>query len=86
VSSATLSGTLSPTGYCFATSTIVGSISGTSVVMNLVNSDGAQLGQIIGTSSLDGTTMTGTYQVMGQGKGAAPGCVDGDSGTVTLAL
>jgi hypothetical protein len=86
LSSATLGGTLSPTGYCFATSTIVGSISGTSVVMNLVNSEGAQLGQIIGTSSLDGTTMTGTYQVMGQGKGAAPGCVDGDSGTVTMSL
>ncbi len=48
--------------------------------MNLVNSDGAQLGQVIGTSSLDGTTMTGTYQVMGQGQGAAPGCVNGDSG------
>lgn len=86
VSSAPLTGTLTATGYCFTTANIVGSISGTAVVFNLVDPDGTQIGQVAGTTTLDGTSMTGTYQVLGLGTGAAPGCVDGDSGTVTLTL
>ena len=65
-----LSGNLSFTGFCYATANIVGSISGTSVVMNLVNANGAQIGQITGTSSLDGTLLSGKYQYLGLGSGA----------------
>jgi hypothetical protein len=73
-------------GFCYPTANIVGSISGTSVVMNLVDSDGTQIGQAIATSSLDGTSLTGTYQYLGQGKGGTKGCTSDGTGTVTLAI
>jgi len=85
-SNAPLTGTLTATGYCFSTVNIVGAISGTAVAINLVDAGGVEVGQVNGTASLDGTSVTGTYQVLGLGKGAAPGCVDGDSGTMTLNL
>jgi hypothetical protein len=88
ISTVPLTGSLSATDYCFSTADISGVVSGTSVLMNLVSSDGTQIGQVSGTTSLDGTFITGTYQVMGQGKGAEPNppCVEGDHGTVTLNL
>ena len=89
VSSAGLSGNLATTGYCFFSSaTLTGTISGTSVVLNIVGSDGTQLGEVVGTASLDGTLVTGTYKMLGFGVGLGytPPCVNGDSGTVTLAL
>jgi len=89
VSTANLNGTLSTTGYCFFTTTnVTGAISGTSVVLNLVGSNGAQIGQVIGTASVDGTSLTGTYRLigLGPGVGAVPPCVNGDSGTVTFTL
>ena len=85
-STTSLSGTLSATGYCFFTTTnVTGTISGTSVVMNLIGSDGAQIGQIAGTTSPDGTSLNGTYRMigLGAGSGAQPPCVNGDTGTVT---
>jgi len=88
ISAVPLTGSLSATDYCFSTANISGVISGTSVLMNLVDSDGTQIGEVSGTTSLDGTLITGTYQVMGQGKGAEPNppCGVGDHGTVTLTL
>lgn len=85
-STAPLSGNLNITGYCFATATIAGTVSGTSVVMSLLDSDGTQLGQVIGTSTLDGTVVTGTYNVIAQGTGSMPPCGGGDSGSVSLTL
>jgi hypothetical protein len=82
-SNASLSGSLSATGYCFTTANMTGAISGTSVVMNLVNSSGAQIGQISGTSSLDGTSISGTYRIVVLGNGFPP-CQSGDNGTFTL--
>jgi hypothetical protein len=81
-----LTGSLTFTGFCYASANIVGSISGTAVVMNLVQADGTQIGQVIGTASLDGTLVTGTYDYIGLGAGAGSNCVDGDSGTVTFAI
>jgi hypothetical protein len=89
VSAATLSGTLSTTGYCFFTTTnLTGAISGTAVVLNLVASDGTQIGQVNGTTRLDGTSVTGNYRLigLGPGVGAKPPCVNGESGTVTFSL
>jgi hypothetical protein len=88
ISNASLTGHLSAANYCFSTANITGLISGTSVVMNLVNPDGTIIGQVSGTASLDGTSVAGTYQVTGLGKGAEPNppCVNGDSGTVTMTL
>lgn len=90
VSNANISGTFDATGYCFftATANVTGAISGTAVVLNIVDTNGTQIGQIIGTSTLDGTSVTGTFRMIGfgQGVGAKPPCVNGDSGTVTFTL
>jgi len=89
VSVANLSGTMSTSNYCFFTTTnITGAISGTSVVLNLVGSDGTAVGQISGTTSLDGSLVTGTYRLIGfgPGVGAKPPCVNGDNGTVSFTL
>jgi hypothetical protein len=99
---ASLSTTLGgPADYddCFFTSSIVsggtanvsGTISGTSVVLNLNagGTDGTtaptEIGQISGTISLDGTSFSGTYRMIGFGPGMGyqPPCVNGDTGTVT---
>jgi hypothetical protein len=86
-SSTPLSGSLTfSAGFCYAAANIVGSISGTSVVMNLVDSDGTQIGQAMATSSFDGTLLTGTYQYLGQGTGATKECTSDGTGNVTLAI
>lgn len=85
-SNTTLAGNLNITGYCFASATISGAVSGTAVVMNLVNSSGTEIAQLTGTSTLDGTSVTGTYHVIPQGTGGTPPCVDGDGGKVSLSL
>ncbi len=87
ISNATLTGTLdiSP-GYCTTTASIVGSVSGTGVVMNLVDSTGAQIGQISGTTTLDGTLVTGRYNFLGQGGTGPTACKSGDGGPVSFSL
>jgi len=86
LSNSPLSGSLSATGYCFTTANVVGVISGTSVVMNLVNSDGTQVGQVVGTITLDGTSLTGTYALVPQPGSSQSSCRGGESGTATLTL
>jgi hypothetical protein len=86
-SSAPLAGNLGVTGYCFSSTTVSGTISGTQVVMNLLSSDGTtQLAEITGNASLDGKSISGTLFVPPQGPGGTPPCVDGDSGPVTLSF
>jgi len=84
-SNTTLTGTLSgPSGYCFASVNIAGVISGTETVWNLLDSNGNQIGTVTGTSSFDGTSVTGKYVILSQGRGNP--CPAGDLGTVTLSL
>jgi hypothetical protein len=84
ISNAPLTGNLSVTGYCFTTANIVGLVSGTAVVMNLVNPDGVQIGQLAATSTADATSMIGTYDILPQGPGGKSPCENGDRGTVCL--
>jgi hypothetical protein len=81
---ATLTGTLSITGYCFTSANIAGGVSGTSAVMNLLDSNGNQIGAIEGTTSLDGSSMTGTFTYNGQGSTGVPGCRAAQGGPVCL--
>jgi hypothetical protein len=81
-----LSGTLAFTGFCYPSVNLLGSISGTSVVMNLVLTDGSSIGQFNGATSLDGTSLTGKYTYDGLGSGAPKGCVDGGAGSATLTV
>jgi|SRR5277367_1528045 len=86
-SEAPLSGTLTVTDYCFTTANILGTISGTSITMNLVNPDGTEIGQLNGTTSLDGSTVNpATYHIVPQGVGGTAPCVDGANGTAMLAI
>jgi hypothetical protein len=73
-------------GFCYSSANVVGSISGTSVVMNLVEADGTQIGQISGISSVDGTSVSGDYDSIGLGKGAPSACVSNGKGTATLTI
>jgi hypothetical protein len=81
-STATLSGTMTSTNApCFSTFTISGLIGGTSVVFNLLASDGTAVGLYRPTAALDATTLTGVYQINAQ-----PHVCSGDFGTATMTL
>src|SRR5271163_193611 len=82
MSSATLSGTMTSTNApCIQNFSIAGQVSGTSVVFNFLASDGSSQGQYRGTTTTDGTTLTGTYIFLAQSNGCY-----GDAGTVTMAF
>lgn len=83
---ATMTGSMTSTNaVCFTAATITGTISGKSVVLNILTSDGIAAGQVSGSASADATTVTGTYDFFNASK-PLPGCPLGDFGTVTLTL
>ncbi|MGA6983465.1 MAG: hypothetical protein WCC95_11400 [Candidatus Sulfotelmatobacter sp.] len=73
-------------GFCYSSANIVGSISGTAVIMNLMEADGTQIGQISGISSIDGSSVSGDYNNIGLGKGASSACAANGKGTTTLTV
>ena len=78
----TLSGTMTSTNApCSDSLSISGQVRGTSVVLNFLASDGSAQGQYQGTTSTDGTTLTGTYDFLAQSNGCY-----GDAGTVSIAF
>lgn len=79
---ATLSGTMTSTNApCINNFSIAGEVSGTSVVFNFLASDGSSQGSYRGSTTTDGTTLTGTYDFLAQSNGCF-----GDAGTVTMAF
>jgi hypothetical protein len=80
-----LSGNFAISGYCFDSANVVGLVSGTGAVLNLVDPNGIQIGQIVGNTALDGTSLTGTYNIL-PGAGTVAPCIQGESGTVSLTL
>lgn len=77
-----LSGSMTSTNSpCLNSLSIAGQVRGTSVIFNFLASDGTAQGQFQGTTSTDGTTLTGTYDFLAE----TNGCY-GDAGTVTIAL
>jgi hypothetical protein len=84
---AALTGNLAITGSsCFSSASISGVISGTAVAINFSASNGTEIGQITGTSSLDGTSLSGSYKIVPQGTLPGTPCRGGDTGTVSLTL
>lgn len=80
MSYATLSGTMTSTNApCISNFFIAGEVSGTSVVFNFLASDGSSQGSYRGTTTTDGTTLTGTYDFLAQNNGCP-----GDAGGVTM--
>jgi len=84
ISTAPLTGTISIPGYCFTSANLVGTVSGTAVTLNLVDSNGAQIGEI--TSVLNGNSLSGHLSYLGQGTGGAKGCVNAQGGKISLTL
>jgi hypothetical protein len=82
LSYATLSGSMTSTNApCISNFSIAGEISGTSVIFNFLASDGSSQGSYRGTTTADGTTLTGTYDFLAQ----SDGCF-GDAGGVSIAF
>jgi len=86
ISAVPLTGSITVSGYCFPGATITGTISGTALVINLVNTDGTQVGQITATTSLDGTLIMGDYSILAQGPSGTQPCRGGDGGILTFNL
>ena len=62
-STATVSGSMTSTDSpCFTSASIGGVVSGTTVVLNLLTSDGVALGKYSGTMTTDATSIAGTYR------------------------
>lgn len=87
-STAVLSGTMqSNNSPCFATAAIAGVISGTSVVFNVLTSQGVALGKYTGTLSTDATSITGTYRFLNASDPTVlAACGGGDGGNATFAV
>lgn len=84
---AALTGSLDISGSsCFTSASISGEISGTSVLINFGSSDGTQIGQVSGTSSLDGSSLTGRYTILPQNSAPGTPCREGDVGSVSFTL
>jgi hypothetical protein len=81
---ATVAGTFTMTGYCFASANISGVVNGTSAVMNLLDSTGNQIGEMYGTTSTDGSSMNGRFSYEGEGPTGAKGCRTPQAGPVCL--
>jgi hypothetical protein len=82
---ANLSGNMkSNDAACFSSANISGSISGTSVVLNLMSSEGVALGQIHGTTNTKANTITGVYDFLNPETPPLSGCQDFGTITVTM--
>jgi len=84
-STASLSGSMtSDNAPCFSTANLTGSISGTSIVLNLLSSEGVALGQIHGTTTTKATTTNAVYDFTNSQSSPPNGCED--FGTAVLVL
>jgi hypothetical protein len=63
---------------------IVGQVSGTAVVMNLVAPDGTVLGSYQGTGTTDMASITGQYDFFNAHSDVLGNCGNGDFGTATI--
>jgi hypothetical protein len=84
-SAADLSGSMtSSNAPCFSELSISGSISGTSVVFNLLSTEGLALGQFHGTTTADATQITGIYDFLNTLPPPLGGCQDTGTAVFTV--
>lgn len=84
---ATLSGTMtSADSPCFTSATLAGVISGTTVVINLLTSDGVTLGKFSGATTTDATSVTGGYKFSNASDPTALGSCEGFGGNTTITI
>jgi|ERR1700722_1419083 len=86
-SSATLTGTMtSADSPCFTQASIAGVISGTSVVLNFLTSDGVTLGKFTGTMTTDAASIGGGYKFSNASDPTALGACEGFGGNSTITV
>ena len=85
ISTSILTGNITASGYCFLGAGFTGTVSGTALVLTLLDPHGVQVGQMTGTNSIDGTSITGKYN-LGPQPSAPPPCKGGDGGKFTFSL
>jgi len=86
-STANISGTMTSTDSpCFTSASLAGAVSGTSVVLNLLTSDGEALGKYSGTMTTDATSITGTYRFSNASDPNLLGICEGYGGAATVAI
>lgn len=86
-STASITGTMSSTDSpCFTSASIAGAVSGTSVVLNLLTSDGTDLGKYSGAMTTDATSITGTYRFSNASDPTVLGVCNGYGGTANVAV
>jgi hypothetical protein len=84
-SAADLSGSMtSSDAPCFSELSMSGSISGTSVVFNLLSTEGLALGQFHGTTTADATQITGIYDFLNTLPPPLGGCQDTGTAVFTV--
>jgi len=84
-SSASLTGNVTSTNApCFTTANLQGSISGTSIVLNLLSAEGTTLGQIHGTTSANVSTTNAIYDFLNSQPSPLNGCQDYGTAVLTL--
>jgi hypothetical protein len=71
---------------CYSNVNIVGQVSGTAVVLNLVAPDGTVLGAYQGTGTTDMTSMNGQYNFFNANSDVLGDCGGGDFGTATITV
>lgn len=85
ITSASLTGNMTSTNApCFTTANLQGSISGTSIVLNLLSAEGTALGQIHGTTTANVSTTSAIYDFTNSQQPPLNGCQD--FGTAVLIL
>jgi len=84
-STANLSGSMQSTDSpCFSSASIAGLISGTSVVFNLLSSEGVSLGQYRGTTTTDASSVAGNYDVFNPQSVLPGGCQDFGTAAISV--
>lgn len=84
-STASLTGNMTSTNApCFTTANLQGSISGTSVVLNVLSSEGVALGQIHGTTTSNVSSTNAIYDFTNSQQPSLNGCQDFGTAVLTL--
>ena len=84
-SSASLAGKMTSTNApCFTTANLQGSISGTSIVLNILSAEGTTLGQIHGTTTANVSTTNAIYDFLNSQQPPLNGCQDYGTALLTL--
>lgn len=82
--SASLSGSMQSTNApCLTNLSLAGQISGTTIVLNLLSTEGIAIGQYLGTTTTNASTVTGTYNLQPQSP-LQSGCHDFGNAALTL--